>query len=181
MTWLRDYLRLPIAERDEPAPRLYANIVIGFCLVGLWHGGGRGVVVWSLYSGTWLALEAVGLGAEVRRLPAPVRHVYLLTVVMIGWVILRADNLSGALAFLQTMAGLNGLAGSTAQHYLTLPVGFALGVAIVGAGPMVPAISRWRVSLDAATVSVLMMIAATGFFLWRGVTFLVRPFLPTRR
>ncbi len=111
----------------------------------------------------------------------PIRHVYLLTIVMIGWVILRADTPSGALAFLQAMAGLNGLAGRTAKHYLTLPLGFALGVAIVGAGPMVPAISRWRVSLDAATVSVLMMIAATGFFLWRGVTFLVGPFLPTRR
>jgi alginate O-acetyltransferase complex protein AlgI len=181
MTWLRDYLRLPIAERDEPAPRLYANIVIGFCLVGLWHGGGRAVVIWSLYSGMWLALEAVGLGAEVRRLPASIRHVYLLTVVMIGWVILRADTPSGAFAFLQTMAGLKGLAGRTAQQYLTLPLGLALGAAIVGAGPMVPAISRWRVSLDAATVSVLMMIAATGFFLWRGVTFLVGAFLPTRR
>jgi D-alanyl-lipoteichoic acid acyltransferase DltB (MBOAT superfamily) len=180
MTWLRDYLRLPIAERDDPAPRLYANIVIGFCLVGLWHGGGRGVVIWSLYSGMWLALEAVGLGARVRRLPAVVRHVYLLTVVTIGWVILRADTPSGALAFLQAMAGLNGLAGRTAQHYLTLPVGVALGVAIVGAGPMVPAISRWRVSLDAATVSVLMMVAATAFFLWRGVSFLVGALLPTR-
>jgi D-alanyl-lipoteichoic acid acyltransferase DltB (MBOAT superfamily) len=180
MTWLRDYLRLPIAERDDPAPRLYVNIVIGFCLVGLWHGGGRGVVIWSLYSGMWLALEAVGLGVRVKTLPAFVRHVYLLTVVMIGWVILRADTPSGALAFLQTMAGLNGLAGRTAWHYLTLPLGVALGVAIVGAGPMVPAISRWRVSLDAATVSALMMVAATGFFLWRGVSFLVGSLLPNR-
>jgi alginate O-acetyltransferase complex protein AlgI len=181
MTWLRDYLRLPIAERDDPTPRLYANIVFGFCFVGLWHGGGRGVVIWSLYSGMWLALEAVGLGARVGQLPAFVRHVYLLAVVMIGWVILRADTPSGALAFLQTMAGLKGLHGRTAQHYFTLPMGIALGAAIVGAGPMVPAISRWRVSLDAAAVSALMMLAATGFFLWRGVSFLVSSLLPTRR
>jgi hypothetical protein len=60
-------------------------------------------------------------------------------------------------------------------------MGVALGAAIVGAGPMVPAISRWRVSLDAAAVSALMMVAATGFFLWRGVSFLVSALLPNRR
>ena len=33
ITWLRDYLSLPIAGQDRPTPRLYANIVLGFCLV----------------------------------------------------------------------------------------------------------------------------------------------------
>ena len=49
MTWLRDYLRLPIAGRDNPSPRLYLNIVAGFCIVGLWHGGGQSVLVWAVY------------------------------------------------------------------------------------------------------------------------------------
>jgi len=56
-------------------------------------------------------------------------------VVTIGWVILRADTPLGALAFLRTMAGLKGLSGRTAQHYLTLPVGLALGVAIMVPAP----------------------------------------------
>jgi hypothetical protein len=38
--WLRDYLYLPIAGQDRPTPRLYLNIVAGFCIVGLWHGAG---------------------------------------------------------------------------------------------------------------------------------------------
>jgi hypothetical protein len=46
---------------------------------------------------------------------------------------------------------------------------------------MVPAISRWRVSLDAATASLLMMLAATGLFVWRPVATALDFVLPARR
>jgi hypothetical protein len=39
-------------------------------------------------------------------------------------------------------------------------------------------ISRWRVSLDAATASLLMMLAATAVFLWQAVNPLRRTVLP---
>ncbi|OFW21749.1 MAG: hypothetical protein A3H97_22860 [Acidobacteria bacterium RIFCSPLOWO2_02_FULL_65_29] len=168
MTWLRDYLYLPIAGRDAPTPRLFANIIIGFAMVGLWHGVGPNVLVWSVYSGTWLSLEAVGLGAALERLWAPVRHLYLLLVVIVGWVILRAGTAGGALVFLQGMAGLHGVSGVVAPRLLTPFLWLVLGVGIVGAGPLVPWISRWRVTLDAVTAGVLMMITATTLFVWRG-------------
>jgi D-alanyl-lipoteichoic acid acyltransferase DltB (MBOAT superfamily) len=173
MTWLRDYLYLPIAERDEPAPRLYVNIVFGFCLVGLWHGSGWNVVVWGVYSGMWLALEAVGLGAIIARLPRALRHAYLLAIVMVGWVLLRAGTVPHALAYVSSLAGLGSLDASAARQYLTPQVWFALTAGALGAGPLVPSISRWRVSLDAAVVSVMMMVTATGLFLWRGAALLI--------
>ena len=166
--WLRDYLSLPIAGRAPPSPRLFVNIVLGFCLVGLWHGAGTNVLVWALYSGVWLALEAIGLGARMERLPAPVRHAYTLGVVVVGWVILRAGTNAHALAFLQTMAGLHGASVPRASPYLTLEVWTALVVAVVGAGPLVPWISRWRVTLDAATADLVMMMTAVSLFVWRG-------------
>jgi alginate O-acetyltransferase complex protein AlgI len=165
LTWLRDYLYLPIAGRDNPTPLLYVNIVIGFCLVGLWHGVGSNVIVWALYSGLWLGLEAVGLGPRIARLPAPVRHLYVLLVVVVGWVILRANTLAAATTFLGAMAGWSGPATMTAHRYLTTPVWTALGLALLGAGPLVPAISRWRVSLDVAAASLLMMSSATVVFI----------------
>jgi alginate O-acetyltransferase complex protein AlgI len=180
MTWLRDYLRLPIAGRDDPTPRLYVNIVVGFCLVGLWHGGGRGVLIWGLYSGMWLALEAVGLGRRVRRLWPPIRHLYVLVIVTFGWGMLRAGDLAGALAFLQAIAGFNGLTSPAAQQQLTVAVWATLVVAVVGAGPIIPAISRWRVTLDAATASVVMMLAATALFLWRGGALVINSVVPSR-
>ena len=54
-------------------------------------------------------------------------HVYLLLVVMIGWVFFRAETLPGAIAFLKAMAGLRGGADAyTLGWYLTPELWLAL-------------------------------------------------------
>jgi alginate O-acetyltransferase complex protein AlgI len=181
ITWLRDYLYLPIAGQDRPTARLYVNIVAGFCLVGLWHGAGRSSLAWGLYFGTLLALEAIGLGARLERLPVVIRHVYVLLAVLVGWVILRAGAPGNALSFLATMAGVRGLTVSTAPQYFNPQLWLALAAAALGAGPMIPSISRWRVSLDAATTSALMMLAATVVFVWRPLVLAARSLWPSER
>ncbi len=173
ITWLRDYMYLPIAGRDNPTPRLYVNIVAGFCVVGLWHGARGNVLFWSVYSGMWLALEAVGLGARMERLPSLIRHAYLLVVVIVGWVILRAGSVSAAVGFLEAMGGLHGMSSIGAGRYLSTGGWIALATAVLFAGPLVPWISRWRVSVDAATASLLMMLTAMALLLWRGVSTVV--------
>jgi alginate O-acetyltransferase complex protein AlgI len=180
ITWLRDYLHLPIAGRDAPTLRLFANMIVGFSVLGLWHGAGATIPIWAVYSGAWLALEALGLGALVERLPAPIRHLYLLLVVTVGWVVLRADTPAGALTYLAGMAGANGWTGVVAPRLLTPWLWTMLAVAIVGAGPLVPWISRWRVTLDAATAGVLMMISATTLFVWRGAEIIADAVRPLR-
>ncbi len=170
MTGLRDYLYLPIAGRENPTLRLFANLVLGFCLMGLWHGAGWTVVLWGVHAGLWLALEEIGLGTWVARMPRVLRHAYVLLIVGLGWVILRSESATAALGFVGTMAGVSGAAGTTAQLYMTTGSWIALGVAAIGAGPLIPSVSRWRVSVDAATISILMMLGATGIFVWRGVT-----------
>jgi alginate O-acetyltransferase complex protein AlgI len=181
ITWLRDYLHLPIAGRDRPTARRFANIIVSFSVLGLWLGGGATMLVWSVYSGTWLALEALGLGAVLERVYAPLRHVYLVVIVMIGWVIFRADTAAHAVTFLGAMAGANGWSGVVAPRLLTLYLWSVLVVGIVGAGPLVPWISRWRVTLDAATAGILMMIAATTFFIWRGAEIVAEAIRPLRK
>jgi alginate O-acetyltransferase complex protein AlgI len=181
ITWLRDYLYLPIAGQDRPTLRLYMNIVAGFCLVGLWHGASLNAPLWGIYFGSLLALEAIGLGARMQRLPALVRHVYVLLAVIIGWVILRSGSAAGAFSFLRAMTGFGEASGQTAARYLTNPVWLALGLAAIGAGPLVPWISRWRVSVDAATTSLLMMMAATTVFIWRPVAIVTRSLWPNEQ
>lgn len=61
--------------------------------------------------------------------------------------------------------------GGSAE-YLTAGVATALVCAVIFAGPLVSNLSRWRVSVDSAVASLLMMFAATGILLWhlgRGV------------
>ncbi len=168
--WLRDYLSLPIAGRDAPTPRLLLNIFFGFCLIGLWHGGSWNVVAWALFSSLWLALEAVGLGQRIERLPRVLRHVYVLLVTIVGWGLLRAETHAHAWTFLQAMAGF----GASNAYYgvgrfMSGAAWTALFVAVVGAGPLVPWISRWRVTVDAFTAAMVMMVTAFWLFVWRPI------------
>ena len=178
--WLRDYLRLPIAGRDRPTPRLFLNIIVSFSVLGVWLGGGSTVLVWAVYSGAWLALEALGLGAVLERMYAPFRHLYLVVVAVIGWVIFRAETPAHAFTFLSAMVGVNGWSGAVAPRLLTVYLWAALGVGVVGAGPSVPWISRWRVTLDAATAGILMMISATALFIWLGAEIVAEAIRPLR-
>jgi alginate O-acetyltransferase complex protein AlgI len=179
ITWLRDYLAFPMAGRDAPTLRLFPSIVTGFALLGFWYGGGWTVALWAAYSSAFLAFEAVGFGARVSFWPRPVRHVYVLIVVTVGWVILRADSAAAAGTMLQVMAGAGGLRHPTSARYLTPQVWVALIFAIVGAGPLIPWLSRWRVSVDAVTAAILMMLTSVSLFVWRGGLAILRLFSPS--
>jgi alginate O-acetyltransferase complex protein AlgI len=181
ITWLRDYAGFPLAGRDAPTLHLLPNIVAGFVLLGFWYGGGWTVALWAAYSSAFLALEAVGFGPRLARWSAPLQHAYVLLVVIIGWVILRADSIVVAMTMLQTMAGIHGLARLTAAPYLTLQVWIALIVGVVGAGPLIPWISRWRVSLDAVTTALVMMATSVSLFLWRGGSLIWSVLSPSHR
>ena len=74
---------------------------------------------------------------------------------------------AAATTVLQTMVGANGIASLTADRYLTPQVWVALMVGVVGAGPMIPWISRWRVAIDGITVAAVMMVASVPLLLWR--------------
>jgi len=170
-TWSRDYLSLPLAGDNLRASRLYVQVPVVFILCGLWHGTRWNFVIWGLYHGAFVLLERAGLAVTIKPLPRVLRHAYLLGVVMIGWVFFRAESVLGALTFLNALAGLQ---TSTApafslQPYPTPAFWIALVVGVVTSAPLVGSVSRWRVTIDAATVSALVMLFATGIFIWSGI------------
>lgn len=180
ITWLRDYLSLPIAGHARPTPRLYAMIVAGFIVVGLWHRASVNVFAWAVYSGTWLAVEEMGWRSRLQRLPAAFRHTYVLAVVLLGWILLRGNGPGPTLGFFEAMFGFSVAKTGGAMTFMTPLLWVVLPSAILFAGPLVSWISRWRVSVDAATASLLMMLAATCVFVWRIGAPVVRAVLPER-
>ena len=102
-------------------------------------------------------------------MPTWVRHVYVLLVTLVGWTLLRASGPGQLLGYLEAMSGGAVAPFGAASAYLTWGLTTALLSALVFAGPMVGNLSRWRVSVDAATASLLMMLAATGVLLWQAV------------
>ena len=166
LEWLRTYTGLRL-EGHRTVWVHVPSVLALLLLVGLWHGPGANVVAWGLYHGTFLAAERVGLARIVTRLPVPIRHGYLLLVVLCGWVLFRTETLRDALVFLQAMAGLGDAVPRPGPLVATPVVWMALTAGVIGAAPLVPWLSRWRVMLDAVTTSVLMLVSTASIFTWR--------------
>ncbi len=106
-TWFRDYLYIPLGGNRVSPLRTYFNLFVVFLLCGLWHGASWNFLAWGAFHGVILALERAGFSRVISALWRPVRHVYLLIVVLISWVFFRAETLNDALAYLATMFSLD--------------------------------------------------------------------------
>ena len=101
-TWFRDYLYIPLGGSRGSTFRTYFNLLLVFLLCGLWHGASWNFAVWGLYHGFFLILERVDSNRILGKLGA-LRHVYVLLVVMVGWLFFRAESFDQAFVFLKAM------------------------------------------------------------------------------
>ncbi|HSU68533.1 MAG TPA: MBOAT family protein [Tepidisphaeraceae bacterium] len=151
-SWFRDYLYIPMGgNRCRPA-RVYFNLLTVFFLCGLWHGPTWNFVVWGLIHGAFLIIERVGLTRWMEKWPAAFRHLYVLTVVMVGWVFFNSKDLPQSMTYLSVMFGLRH--GNPAQYpiglYLNNAVILALAAGMIGSMPFIPAVRRLWEKLAAA-------------------------------
>ncbi len=142
-TWLRDYLYIPLGGSRVSKHRTSFNIIVVFLLCGLWHGTQWHFIIWGGYHGVFLALERGPSGRVMERAWKPLRHVYAILVIMIGWVFFRADTLQVAVSYLRAMFSFS--FHPFDHYYMTLSSGqllLALIVGIVGSAPLT-ALGEW--------------------------------------
>ena len=116
-TWFRDYLYIPLGGNRGSALRTYFNLWIVFLLCGLWHGASWNFVIWGALHGAYLVIERMGWHKYLDRLWQPLRHLYTLLLVMIGWVFFRSESVSHAIQYLGSMIGVTNADG---VEYFTL-------------------------------------------------------------
>ncbi len=135
-TWFKDYLYIPLGGNRKSVSRTYMNLIIVFFITGLWHGASWNFIVWGLFHGLFLILERVWLGKILVRIPAFFAHLYLLFVVLTGWVFFRAETLKEAIIYLKGMFG--GMEGSNAiiSQYITPYFVFVSVLAILLSTPL---------------------------------------------
>ncbi|WP_373370308.1 MBOAT family O-acyltransferase [Irregularibacter muris] len=105
-SWFRDYVYIPLGGNRVSKIRLYRNLFVVWFLTGLWHGANWTFVIWGLYYGVLITLEKAILGNLLEKLPKIFRHIYLLCIVLIGWVFFRVDHISQGIGFIKIMMGL---------------------------------------------------------------------------
>ncbi|HWY32345.1 MAG TPA: MBOAT family protein [Candidatus Acidoferrum sp.] len=135
-TWFRDYVYIPLGGNRGSKLRTCGNLLAVFFLCGLWHGASLTFVIWGLYHGCFLALERTSLGKKQAKMPQILRHLYALLVVMMGWVIFRADTLAGAGEFFAALFGCrHPVVAPSYVQYASNPVLAAVGLGILFSGP----------------------------------------------
>jgi alginate O-acetyltransferase complex protein AlgI len=144
VSWFRDYLFYPMSYR-RPAWRIHLNLFIVFLLCGLWHEGSWKFVFWGALHGSILALERVGLGRQLLKLPRVVRHLYVILMIIGSCVFVRATSFPDALRFLARMIGVGAARGEGygLGAYMNRPLIFALAVGVVGCLPLLPKLRGW--------------------------------------
>ena len=103
-SWFRDYLYIPLGGNRKGKVRTELNKAVVFFCTGLWHGASWNFVLWGLWHGVFIILEdLLPKGGKVRK---ALGHVTTLLIVLLGFVLFRADTLESAgLMFSQMFTG----------------------------------------------------------------------------
>ncbi len=109
-SWFRDYVYFPLGgSRVKSSARLAFNLFVVWSLTGLWHGANWTFICWGLFYFVLLVFEKFTHFEKRFTSPllVPLRWGYTMLFVVIGWVLLRAESIGGALTYLHTMFGLS--------------------------------------------------------------------------
>ena len=170
-SWFRDYVYFPLGGSRRGNTRTYINLFIVWFLTGFWHGASWTFVAWGLYFGLLIGMEKSYWGKILNKLPKVVRHMYLLLVVISGWVFFRADSFTYSIEFIKNMflLGTNNIFDGLALSYLN-DYWFVITLSIIFCMPVVEWIKNKIESindniLESNISYILNSVLYTGIFL----------------
>ena len=157
-SWFRDYVYIPMGGNRVPKWRWVLNIFTVWMLTGFWHGAAWNFILWGLLFGCLLLAEkripAMG------KLPSAVKHLYVMLIVVLSFVLFNAESLSQAGTDFASLFGLGNLPAVTTETlYYLRSYGLLFAVGFVGATPIVKQIAiRVEKSKVGVVLEVLLLI-----------------------
>lgn len=118
-TWFVDYLYIPLGGSREGKLKTIRNTMIIFLVSGLWHGANWTFIVWGLYHAClFIPLLLVGNSHKYKDTVATGRMFPYWTefnrmmvtflLVMLGWVVFRAETMTEAYQYIVRMFTVGG-------------------------------------------------------------------------
>ncbi len=164
-SWFRDYLYIPLGGSRRGIKRTCLNLLIVFALTGFWHGASWTYLLWGIYFAVFLILERFRWGKILEKLPGFMKHLYVLVVVAVGWIIFRAENLSAAAVYLKDLFLPSILGTSHERELMELIAGgrflFLFAVSFLFCTPVIEQISR---KMEEKRLGVLSDLLVLGTF-----------------
>ena len=138
-SWFRDYVYIPLGGNRVKVSRMYINLFIVFAVTGIWHGANWTFLAWGLFHGLFLVIEKITGLHKIERFKI-IRWAITMVIVLIGWVIFRADNIEVAFDYISVMFGatpnkLYIVDYSAYFQYISFIV--LLGISFIGATPVI--------------------------------------------
>lgn len=141
-TWFKDYLYIPLGGNRKGKLRTYLNLLIVFACTGFWHGASFNFLLWGLYHGFFLVIERIGFKKVLAKIPKVFGHIYTLLVVLVGWVLFRADNLTLAWQYICSMFRFTNWGWTQAASQLDGYTLILMLVAIIACLPIIPTLRK---------------------------------------
>ncbi len=133
-TWFREYIYIPLGGNRKGAARTYLNLLIVWCLTGIWHGANFTFMAWGLFYALTLMIERLFLGKILKKNPIkPLNWIYTMFCVMIAWIFFRSDNISQATTYVGQLFNFSGSKYSVFS-YIDMRAIIVLVVGILFAG-----------------------------------------------
>ena len=144
-TFFRDYVYIPLGGSRCSKARMVFNTFVVWALTGLWHGASWNFVIWGLWFFVFLMLERFLLKTFLDKVPV-ISNLYLLVVVILGWVLFRFTEPRLIVMLMKSLFGLNGnpLSAFTAEIQLQNHM-FLLAAAVFAC---TPAMKQLRIRLE---------------------------------
>ena len=169
-TFFREYVYFPLGgSRVENQDKMVRNTFVVWLLTGIWHGAEWTFILWGLCNFVFIMGERL-FKFEKSNVPNAIKHVYALFVIIIGWVLFRAENLSQAFVYIKNMFGLNGngFASDTALMFVKEYLPFFVG-GIIFSTPIAKRINKMNAEKKMPVIgnilTVIYPVVIIGLFL----------------
>lgn len=165
-TWFKEYLYIPLGGNRKGKARTALNRIIVFFFTGLWHGANWTFVLWGLWHGLFLLLEEYL--PFLKKLPRAIGHIYTMLVVLLGFVVFRADTIGYGFGYIGRMFSFGSPGSydmSLALRQLTPWFIFIFVIAVIGCAPIRPLSDKIRQKLYAdGSVSIAWRIVSVALY-----------------
>lgn len=161
-TFFRDYLLyVPIFGKR----RKYVSLFLVWFCTGFWHGASWNYILWGLYFGLFIFIETLVGKKRMKRIPAPLAHLYALLVIVVGFGIFKFENLTDLGLFFKGLVGANSnpFLDPVSETAILQNLFLILGAALLSM-PILPAIKKFvaKTTTRTAVAGAVTMVTNVG-------------------
>lgn len=145
--FFRDYVYIPMGGNRK---HVFFNLFVVWFLTGFWHGASWNFIVWGLYNGLFIMLERL-FKNQFEKIPAVIKHIYLILVVDIGFVFFYFKDIGKAFAYIRVMFGGGSSASSTDFGVTFMNYIYFIILAIILCAPVSQLLKRFSEKVETSS------------------------------